>query len=170
MPSLLASLIPFFCAAFVAVFALAVVSEAPDRFGDDPAPAPSGTTLVVTVEGLRSHKGVVAVNVFKGEKGFPGDDSRAHAKQIVPITEGAKTVTLRFANLPPGDFAVVLLHDENQNGKMDTGIFGIPREGFGASNNPKVRTGPPRFSDASFVVAEGESEHHLSIKTVYMGR
>ena len=155
-----------FAAVFFAAVALATVSNA----DNEPRPNASGTSLVVTVENLRNSKGVVAVNVFQGEKGFPGDDSRAHAKQIVPIVEGEKTVTLRFPNLPPGQYAVVFLHDENKNGKMDTGLFGIPREGFGTSNNPKVRTGPPHFSDASFALAHDEAEHRITIKTVYMGR
>ena len=145
--------------------------------GDEPAPTPpapsKGTSLVVKVEGLRNHKGVVAVNLFRGAGGFPDDDSKAFTKQVVPIPApqagGANTATVRFDHLPPGEWAVVLLHDENNNHKMDTGLFGIPKEGFGASNNPKARTGPPHFRDASFTITPGEAERSITIKPIYMG-
>ena len=168
----------FFPAALLVALAACVLNETcddplppPPPLPQTAAPSPTGTSLVVTVEGLRNHKGVLAVSLFRGAEGFPDDDSRAWAKQVVSIAPptGTKTVSLRFNQLPPGQWAVVLLHDENKNSRMDTGLFGIPKEGFGASNNPKVRTGPPRFRDASFTIAPGETVHTIAIKPVYMG-
>lgn len=158
----------------VAVMVLALAATASDG-SDEPAPltppqqAAAGTSLVVTVEGLRNRKGVLAISLFRGANGFPNDDSRAWAKQVVPIAPEGTRTSLRFANVPPGQWAIVLLHDENKNNKMDTGLFGIPKEGFGASNNPKVRTGPPHFRDAAFTITPGETVRTLTIKPVYMG-
>ena len=44
------------------------------------------------------------------------------------------------------------MHDENRNGKLDTNFLGIPKEGVGASNNPKSRFGPPSFEESMFVL------------------
>lgn len=167
---------PFLAVAVAAWCVFVAYANGKGSENDEPSALPhaasaAGTNLVVNVEGLRNRRGVLAVNLFRGSGGFPSDDSRAWAKQIVAISSsGAKTVSVRFAHLPPGDWAVVLLHDENQNHKMDTGLFGIPKEGFGASNNPKARTGPPKFRDAAFPIAPGETVRTITIKPIYMGR
>ena len=55
-----------------------------------------------------------------------------------------------FEDIPPGTYALVVLHDENMNGKLDTNWLGIPKEDYGFSNNAKASLGPPSFSAASF--------------------
>lgn len=56
-----------------------------------------------------------------------------------------------FANIPPGKYAMVVIHDENMNGKLDTNWLGVPNEGYGFSNNAKALLSAPSFSDASFL-------------------
>jgi uncharacterized protein (DUF2141 family) len=55
-----------------------------------------------------------------------------------------------FKDLPQGTFAVSVLHDENGNGKMDKNFVGMPKEGYGASNNPKKKKRAPTFDEAKF--------------------
>jgi len=55
-----------------------------------------------------------------------------------------------FEDIPPGTYAMVVIHDENMNGKLDTNALGIPKEGYGFSNDAKKWLGTPTFSDASF--------------------
>jgi uncharacterized protein (DUF2141 family) len=43
------------------------------------------------------------------------------------------------------------IHDENMNGKLDTNRLGVPKEGYGSSNDVKAVRGAPSFSDASFL-------------------
>jgi uncharacterized protein (DUF2141 family) len=50
---------------------------------------------------------------------------------------------------------VACFHDENGNGKLDTGLFGIPTEGVCASNGATGSMGPPRFEDAKVRIAGG---------------
>jgi len=51
--------------------------------------------------------------------------------------------------------AVSVMHDENDNGKMDSNFLGIPLEGYATSNNvPHSMSGPPRFKDAEFEIRE----------------
>jgi uncharacterized protein (DUF2141 family) len=58
-----------------------------------------------------------------------------------------------WENVPPGDYGVVVIHDENMNQKLDRNLFGIPKEGFGFANNPKVRLSAPAFQAAKLHVA-----------------
>ena len=118
----------------------------------------------VIVSGLRNAKGQVSCALFRSPDGFPKDASKAVAHQEVRIT-GAQA-TCNFEGVSPGQYAVAVFHDENGNGKMDTNFIGMPREGVGASNNPKTRMGPPRFADAAFTVAGSKVDlqitvHHL---------
>ena len=109
-----------------------------------PAPAtPSAgaATLTVQVVGMRSSKGSVQCLIYAGGVGFPGKPDKAVAKLIVAIAD--ETATCAFPNLAPGDYAIELFHDENGNGKLDTGFMGIPSEGFGASNDAPEKFGPP---------------------------
>lgn len=55
-----------------------------------------------------------------------------------------------FEDIPPGTYALVVIHDENMNGKLDRNVLGIPTEGYGFSNDPKSVFHAPSFSAASF--------------------
>lgn len=55
-----------------------------------------------------------------------------------------------FEDIPPGTYAMAVVHDENMNGKLDANWIGVPTEGYGFSNNAKALLGPPSFSAASF--------------------
>jgi uncharacterized protein (DUF2141 family) len=63
----------------------------------------------------------------------------------------ASANSLHFDGLPPGGYALAVIHDENGNKKLDT-FAGIPREGFGFSRNPPISFGPPRFAAARFTL------------------
>ena len=91
----------------------------------------AGADLVVQVEGVRNERGVVRGLVFTKEDGFPNNPRLAAAK----ATAGAKagTVILRFGDLDAATGAIVVLHDEDGDGKLDKNFLGIPREGLGTS-------------------------------------
>lgn len=110
------------------------------------------SSLEVKVEGLRSLKGQLRVCLTADPKNFPAcvDDARA-----VTRTVPAGDLGLRYEGLPPGHYAVAVIHDANGNAKLDT-VLGIPREGFGFSRNPAIGFGPPKFSAAAFDLT-GES-------------
>ena len=55
-----------------------------------------------------------------------------------------------FEGIPPGTYALVVLHDENMNGKIDTNPLGIPKEGYGFSKDAKGWFGAPSYRAASF--------------------
>jgi uncharacterized protein (DUF2141 family) len=105
-------------------------------------------TLTVLVEGVRNSKGVIGVVVFESARGWPEDTSAAFRRAAVPAQQGSTTVPI--PNLPPGDYGVVVLHDENKNMKLDRNWSGRPKEQWGMSNNPPAHSSAPRFDRARF--------------------
>jgi uncharacterized protein (DUF2141 family) len=53
--------------------------------------------------------------------------------------------------LPPGWYAVSVVHDQNNNAKLDKNFLGIPNEPYGFSNNPSS-LGKPSFEGVKFKV------------------
>jgi uncharacterized protein (DUF2141 family) len=111
------------------------------------APATTGV-LSVRLVLLRSNSGSIGCALFTTERGFPKDRSAAIQTKWCPIAKQESLCS--FDPIPAGIYAVACFHDENGNGKIDTGLFGIPTEGVVASNHAKGFMGPPSFKDAKF--------------------
>ncbi len=109
--------------------------------------------LVVEVRGLGSDLGQVHFGLYDDPKTFPDDEGRIEGAQA-PVGNGPVEVV--FKGLKPGFYAVAVYHDENENGEFDQGIFGIPLEDFGFSNDAVAFLGAPTFEKARvFVPQEG---------------
>ena len=106
--------------------------------------------ITVTVKGLHNNKGKVILYLFNSEAGYPQDRSKAFKTASAIITNNTCAIVL--SEIPAGTYAIGCFHDENDNGKLDTNLLGIPTEGVGASNNAKGSFGPPKFKDAKFMV------------------
>jgi uncharacterized protein (DUF2141 family) len=118
--------------------------------------------LSVEVGGLSGSAGQVLVALHNTSDTFPSGWSEAVAVERVPAS--TPVVVVRFRNLSPGRYAVIVVHDADGNGRMTKTWIGLPLEGFGASNNPGV-FGPPRFGKASF---EFSGDRTLVIRLVYL--
>lgn len=119
-------------------------------------------SISLQVSGLRNDKGHVLVSVFNSAKGFPGDAGKAIRKYRLEISD--RRVSVEITDLPPGGYAIALLHDENNDTRMNTNGIGWPKEGFGFSNNAMGLFGPPSFSKAKFTVSAGRSSHRLKMR------
>jgi uncharacterized protein (DUF2141 family) len=119
--------------------------------------------VVITVTDLRSTKGVVRACMTTREDIFPKciKDPTAH-RIVVPAAE---KVVIRFTGVKAGDYAVALLHDENDNGKADRSLGMMPKEGYGFSRDAPVKMAPPKFKDAVF--SQGEGATRMTIKMRY---
>lgn len=124
--------------------------------------APGTGTLVVVLEGLRSDRGVAIVSVFAGPQGFPDEVAAAVRTEYQAIAAGRAVAT--FADLPFGEYAVSVLHDEDNDGRMAAGLFGTPREGFGFSGSPDYRFGHPGFAEVSFVLLGPQRELTIGMR------
>lgn len=117
--------------------------------------------IEVLIDNVRSANGVVGVALFNAKKGFPDKSAMAIEGRSVPAGKSCKVI---FENVPYGIYAVSVLHDENGNGKMDKGVFGIPKEGFGVSNNPEIKMGPPTFAESRFDLKSRELTLNIGMK------
>jgi uncharacterized protein (DUF2141 family) len=131
-----------------------------------PAMSQTGTaTLTVRVTGARNNKGRIALALFRSEAGFPGDSSKAIQLEQTEINSETHSAQFVLRAVPYGVYAVSVFHDENANGKLDKNFVGAPKEGYGASNNPRKRMGPPPFDEAKFSLSQPEQS--IEIKLIY---
>jgi uncharacterized protein (DUF2141 family) len=110
--------------------------------------ATQSCTLRIHVDGLRNSTGVVGTTLFTSPDGWPEDNNKAFRHGPTPIPAGQREVIAVWENLPPGDYGVAVIHDENKNHKLDKNFVGWPKEGFGFANNPHVGLSAPPFKDA----------------------
>jgi uncharacterized protein (DUF2141 family) len=105
--------------------------------------------LTVSVSGLKNNTGMVRVGLYNSDGTFLKTIYKSVASKI---KNNEATVT--FEGIPAGEYAISTYHDENNNGKLDKNMMGIPSEDYAASNNAKGFMGPPAYKDAKFVVSK----------------
>jgi uncharacterized protein (DUF2141 family) len=103
--------------------------------------------LTVTVTGIKENRGSIRVGLFKSENDFL---KKAVYGEIVKAT--GQEVVVVFKNLPEGEYGVSVIHDENDNGELDSNFMGIPKEGFAFGNDAMGTFGPPSYNDAKIKV------------------
>jgi len=123
-------------------------------------PEASGSSnLTLTVDGLRNIEGVLRIGIYNSETGHSTQQAIGGAN--APVTSEAVVVT--FEGLAEGQYAINLFHDVDNNGQMNTNLFGIPSEPYAFSNNAKGSFGPAKWKDAVFEVSTGMSTHTITM-------
>jgi uncharacterized protein (DUF2141 family) len=108
-------------------------------------------TILLTVVGLHNDNGDVKVGLFNSAESFTGKTKDKFGGAIIKIQN--KKAQYVFPNVPFGEYAIKLFHDENGDNKINTNFLGIPTESYGFSNNAKALFGPPSFEKAKFIVS-----------------
>ena len=103
----------------------------------------------VKILGIKDSTGTVACALFESPVGFPTEFLHS-ATNVMIIKIRKAQARCDFEDIPPGTYAMVVIHDANMNGKLDTNFLGIPTEGYGFSKDAKGLIGAPSFSAASF--------------------
>ena len=106
--------------------------------------------LEVRVVGAAAQEGTVEISLFNSAEAFMREPFLQMTGQ--PADDGAYLAT--FFAIPTGEYAIVVVHDENDNGRLDNGLFGIGGEAWGFSNGVRPLLGWPDFADAAFEVRE----------------
>ncbi len=112
-------------------------------------------TLNVNITKLRNNKGHVLISLFKEGAGYPDEPEKAFRKEKLVIKDNKASHV--FTGLPAGEYAIAILHDENDDLKMNKTWLGLPKEGYGFSNNVMGTFGPPSYSKAMFSVNTGKT-------------
>ena len=131
--------------------------------------------LTLTITGVRSSVGELLIGVYSTADGFKSAIASSattsallpQSWRIVGVSLRAKSgsQTIMFADLPPGRYAVIAFHDENDNGLLDANVFGVPTEGYGFSNDARGFLGAPSFDAAA--VALDQADKKISLSLVY---
>jgi len=103
-------------------------------------------TFTLEIKGIEKIKGEMYIGFYKSAKTFLKETSYGVCEKVT-----GKTMTITINDLPKGSYAISLFQDENMNKKLDTGLFGIPLEKYGFSNDAKGYTGPPSFKKCNFI-------------------
>ena len=113
-------------------------------------------TLTVEITGLRNNNGNLLYELF--------DQNNKSLKVGTEMISNNKCV-IEIENVKPGKYGFNYIHDENKNKKLDTKLFIIPKEGYGYSNNPDAKFGPPAFAKWMFEVKQNT---RLGCKITYL--
>ena len=121
-------------------------------------------TLRIRVSDLRSGDGFLAISIFaeSQKQSYPEVAEKASKTYYLKLN-GKTEINLQTADLTSGKYAVVVMHDEDGDKKMRTSFLGIPREGFGFSNNPAILFGAPNFKRVEFNLVN-ETETAIKMK------
>ncbi len=107
----------------------------------------SQLNLDIEITGIKNDDGKIMLELL--------DEKKVTVNQAMGDIKD-RMCSISFKNLKPGKYAFRYFHDENGNGKLDTNTFGIPKEGYGFSNNAKGTFGPPSFEKWIFELNESK--------------
>lgn len=127
----------------------------------EPCPVLEGrSALLVRVDGIQNAVGNLRVNLY----GANPDDFLVKGKKLyrieLPARTGAMVVCLPLPGA--GTYALVAFHDRNANGKVN-----ITKDGFGFSNNPKMRLRRPKHKEVAFVAGPGRTEVDIHLRYIF---
>ena len=123
-----------------------------------------GYCLVLKIEGIRNDEGLMRIAVFGNAEDF--EQSRDPAVDV-SLQADSTGISHRLCGLSPGRWGLAVFHDEDVDMELDT-FFGIPREGFGFSRNPRIIKGKPGFDDVGFEIGTAAGEYPQTIQMNYL--
>ena len=114
----------------------------------------------IVIQGIEHDRGFIDVRIYLDAETWLKENQTAE-HIVVQATKGKVVVPL--TTFQGGTLAAVVYHDENSDGKLNTGLFWQPKEGFAFSNQYSPK-GPPQFSKAAVDIPNGE---HLLVQLKY---
>lgn len=115
--------------------------------------------LSVVITGINEARGNIRVGLFDNEGNFLKKTVKGKT-----VKAGVDKVTVAFEDVTPGEYAVSVIHDANENGELDSNFMGIPQEGFGFGNNAMGTFGPPSFEKAKVRWAGKDMNVEIKLK------
>ncbi len=119
----------------------------------------SQNKLTIVISGVEKKTGNLMIALY-GSENFLKKPLKGKS---VKVESESETVTAVFEGLDPGEYAIALFHDENENRKMDKSALGIPREKYGFSNNVKVTIKPPAYKHCKFAFNGEDIVLHIRV-------
>jgi uncharacterized protein (DUF2141 family) len=104
--------------------------------------------LKVIVKNIQVGRGMIVVDIYNSKESFFKDPFAS-----ATVKPCSTTVEISF-NIPEGEYAVAGYQDLNDNGILDKGLFNIPREPYGLSNNFRPKWSAPKYDDCKLKVTQ----------------
>jgi len=118
-------------------------------------------SLMITIPNVSNDQGLIQIGLFNEKEHFPKEGKEF----LIVIRKADSPVFVHtIEGLQPGDYAIALMHDENADGVCNLNFFGIPKEGYGFSNNVKPRLSSPSFESARISLTE---DQEIIINLIY---
>jgi uncharacterized protein (DUF2141 family) len=133
----------------------------------------AASDLRVAIQGVASSSGTLMVGLYDSEQHFRAAIANAGKLGLlndrsrlvgIAMRAVAGTQTVVFTDLKPGRYAIVAFHDENDDGKLDENVWGIPTEGYGFSNDAEGFLGAPSFRDAAVAIDTRDMAVSITLK------
>ena len=116
--------------------------------------------LTVTIKNVKNSDGMILMSLYDTDAGF----MKKELKSLQVTILNGEAVAI-FKDVAPGTYAISVMHDANNNKELDSNVFGIPKEGFGFSNDAMGMFGPPDFKKAPF---QYDGKKGVAINLKYM--
>ena len=107
--------------------------------------------LTIEIQNIESLKGDIRIGVFNANEKFLKEN---YIFRNYKIAVKNNTEAIVIDDLPKGDYAFILYHDRNADGKLNRSILGVPKEAFGFSNNVRPKLSKPTFEECKFSLKE----------------
>lgn len=117
--------------------------------------------LTISVSGMKSNDGGIEIGLYNTKESFPLVDGQ-YKVFYFDAKKFSGNYTIR--DIPEGEYAVAIFHDQNSDQICNTNFLGIPKEGYGFSNNFKPRLSAPTFKDCKVDLTGNMS---INIKLIY---
>lgn len=130
--------------ALLSLFLFVIFSQAQTNLG----------TIELVISETSSDTGVIRLLIFDQDKGWPESIDKAWKLVTLPIKNGTAQQTI--ANVPAGNYAITVFHDQDEDGVIRKNKIGYPLDAFGFSNNPSLLFGVPSFEKCSKKVNPGK--------------
>ena len=129
------------------------------------AEASDGIMLRVELTGLQNVEGNLYIAVYNSDDAWLGDDTVLEQQVVIADSRDGELVSAEM-QLPPGEYALSIFYDSNDNGELDTNFIGIPKEPVALSNNARPKFGPPKYKDAVFTLGEEPLTQSISMEEI----
>lgn len=125
------------------------------------SPAAAGQ-LEVSVANIRNETGTLLIAVCDAPSFLT-----ANCPYYGRVSADASPAELTFDDVAPGRYAVQVIHDENANDTFDRNLLGLPKEGYGFSNNPSSPFGPPDFDAAAISIGDATMSADVALRYLF---
>lgn len=145
-------------AAMLATFTFAVPAHAADlKIMIDDVASSAGTVMVGLYDSQENYTAAIA------DASKPGSLADSRRVAGVALRAVASTQRVVFTDLKPGAYVVVVIHDENNNSKLDSNALGMPTESYGFSNDARGLFAAPDFKNAAITLDDADRDARITL-------